>query len=207
MARKTKEDALATRAQLLDAAQRVFCDMGVASTTLHQVAAEAGLTRGAVYWHFENKTDLLAALWERVSLPLDATLEELDQRYAQDPLGRIYHKTLTVMRRIATEDSARAMMSILLLKCEYVEETKPISEFLLAQREVCLGKTAADFQAAIDAGQLPKTVSPDLAALGLFALFDGSCFHWLISPERFNLIALVDQTLKAYLKGLQASPA
>ncbi len=205
MARKTKEEALATRCQLLDAAQSVFCDKGVSHTSLHEVASAAGLTRGAVYWHFENKADLLAALWERASLPIDATLEEIEQKYATDPLKRIFEKTLTIIRRIATEEQARALMSIILLKCEYVLETEAVRLHLIEAREQCLAKSAAEFQAALDAGQLPPTIDPHTAALGMFAIFDGSCFHWLMAPERFDLVQLAEHTFRAYLDGLKCS--
>lgn len=203
MARKTKEEALATRSQLLDAAQRVFCSRGVSHTSLHEIATEAGLTRGAVYWHFENKTDLLAALWERVSLPIDATLEELDQKYADDPLARVEHKTLAVLQRISKEEAARDLMSILLLKCEYVPETESVQQHFVALREGCLDKTENDFRAAVKAGQLPAKTKTRMAALGLFAIFDGCCFHWLMAPDAYELMPLARVTVRAYLAGLQ----
>ena len=59
---------------LLDAALRVFRDRGVAHTSLEEVAAAAGVTRGAVYWHFKDKADLFTALCERVQLPMEAML-------------------------------------------------------------------------------------------------------------------------------------
>ena len=198
MVRRTKEEALATRSQLLDAAQSVFCEKGVSHTSLHEVATAAGLTRGAVYWHFENKADLLAALWERASLPIDATLEEIEQQYASDPLKRIFEKTLTIIRRIATEEQARALMSIILLK------TEAVRLHLLEAREQCMARSALEFQAAIDAGQLPATVDPQTAALGSFAIFDGVCFHWLMAPERFDLVQLAEHTFRAYLDGLKS---
>ena len=52
MARRTKQDAQATREALLDAAEHVFEQRGVARTSLNHIAEAAGLTRGAVYWHF-----------------------------------------------------------------------------------------------------------------------------------------------------------
>ena len=62
MVRRTKADAEATRDQLLDAAQTVFYEKGVAGASLAEVAKEAGLTRGAIYWHFGDKVDLFNAL-------------------------------------------------------------------------------------------------------------------------------------------------
>jgi AcrR family transcriptional regulator len=70
MARRTKEDALATRELLLDAAERVFHRRGVSRTTLQEIAQDAGLTRGAIYWHFQNKGELFHAMMERVTLPI-----------------------------------------------------------------------------------------------------------------------------------------
>jgi AcrR family transcriptional regulator len=64
MARKTKEEAEQTRLRILTAAEAVFCRQGVAASSLHDIARRAGVTRGAVYWHFANKEALLATLLE-----------------------------------------------------------------------------------------------------------------------------------------------
>ena len=74
MARRTKEDALATREALLDAAELVFEQRGVSRTSLSDIAKAAGVTRGAVYWHFKDKADLFNAMMERVTLPLETDL-------------------------------------------------------------------------------------------------------------------------------------
>ena len=50
LARRTKEDAFATRNSLLDAAEQVFYEQGVARASLNEIAQRAGATRGAVYW-------------------------------------------------------------------------------------------------------------------------------------------------------------
>lgn len=75
MVRRTKADAEATRDQLLDAAQTVFYEKGVAGASLAEVAKEAGLTRGAIYWHFEDKVDLFNALLRRTTLPFEQALQ------------------------------------------------------------------------------------------------------------------------------------
>lgn len=205
MARKTKEEAQATRCQLLDAAQRVFCERGVSHTSLHEIAAEAGLTRGAVYWHFENKAALLAALWERVSLPIDALVEEMEQKYADDPLGGIENKMLAVLRLISENQEAQAITSIVLTKCEYVEENEAVREHFVAMREQCLDEVEAKFGAAVAKGQLPAGTPARMAALGLFAIFDGACFHWLMDPGRYPLMAHAELMVRAYLRGLRCA--
>ena len=81
MVRKTKEDTEQTYTALLDAAERVFKDKGVAAATLNDIAGAAGMTRGAIYWHFKDKEELFDALppcrWKRCSTrspPSQATI-------------------------------------------------------------------------------------------------------------------------------------
>lgn len=62
MARKCKEDAEKTRQAILESALDVFSDKGYAKATFDEIAARAGFTKGAVYWYFRNKADLVAAL-------------------------------------------------------------------------------------------------------------------------------------------------
>jgi AcrR family transcriptional regulator len=65
MARKTKEAADHTRKAILRAAAKQFAARGYRSVTLSDLAEEVGVTRGAVYGHFANKSDLLAEVFER----------------------------------------------------------------------------------------------------------------------------------------------
>ena len=94
MARKTREEALATRERLLDAAQRLFREHGVTRTSLAEVATAAGMTRGAVYWHFKDKADLFRAMCDRATLPLDASFDQVVQSASTDPLGTL--RTLSI---------------------------------------------------------------------------------------------------------------
>lgn len=64
MARKTKEEAQATRESVLVAALDLFSEKGYSRTTLGDIAKKIGMTRGAVYWHFDDKPALLAAFIE-----------------------------------------------------------------------------------------------------------------------------------------------
>ncbi|OUE60679.1 HTH-type transcriptional regulator AcrR [Citrobacter freundii] len=64
MARKTKQQAQETRQHILDVALRMFSQQGVSSTSLAEIAKAAGVTRGAIYWHFKNKSDLFSEIWE-----------------------------------------------------------------------------------------------------------------------------------------------
>jgi TetR/AcrR family acrAB operon transcriptional repressor len=60
--RRTKEDALATRQAILQSALDTFYERGYSKTTFDEIAHRINLTKGAVYWHFRNKPDLVAAI-------------------------------------------------------------------------------------------------------------------------------------------------
>lgn len=62
MARKTKEEANNTRKRILCSALDLFVKKGYAHTTFNDIASRLGFTKGAVYWHFKSKADLLAAI-------------------------------------------------------------------------------------------------------------------------------------------------
>jgi TetR/AcrR family acrAB operon transcriptional repressor len=204
MARKTKEEAQATRTLLLDTAEHLFSTRGVASTSLHEIAEAAGLTRGAIYWHFENKGDLLTALWERVAEPLRRALdEEAGPDKVASPLERIRMKIGCKVRLITSIPRVRCIMTILMLRCEFAEDTESASTYFLREREYAFDCLRSDFIHAIETGELPRELDTERAVIGLFGLIDGLCFHWLINPERFSLTDTSDLAVASYISGLQ----
>lgn len=56
--RKSKEDTQITREKLIESAFESFFELGYAETSLSQIAENAGMTRGAIYWHFRDKSEL-----------------------------------------------------------------------------------------------------------------------------------------------------
>jgi TetR/AcrR family acrAB operon transcriptional repressor len=205
MARKTKEEAQHTRSLLLEAAERLFSERGVANTTLNDIATASGLTRGAIYWHFQNKTDLIHALWDQVALPLHESFAELALSMPDDPLARIQVKSTTVLTQVVRDVRIRNLLSILLLKCEYVDEPGGLREGYLIKRADCLGEITEEFRLAVMQGQLPAGLDERFAAIGLMALIDGLCFHWLMNPTLFSLENQAKNYIDAYLKGLSAA--
>ena len=66
MPRRTLENAMQTKKKILETAQRLFSRRGFERTSLSDIAKGAGCTRGAIYWHFENKEELLMSLLENL---------------------------------------------------------------------------------------------------------------------------------------------
>jgi TetR/AcrR family acrAB operon transcriptional repressor len=109
MVRRTKEDAQVTRDRLLDAAEQVFSRRGVSGTSLNEVAAAAGVTRGAVYWHFLDKAALFNAMMERVTLPLE---QELAVENPGDPLGTLKERFVGALKKTVDDPQTRRVFEI-----------------------------------------------------------------------------------------------
>jgi AcrR family transcriptional regulator len=70
MAPLRDEHVAATRQALVAAARRHFGSVGFAATSLDDVVADAGVTKGALYHHFKNKEDLFVAVYEELEAEL-----------------------------------------------------------------------------------------------------------------------------------------
>jgi len=78
------------RADLMDAALRLFLEQGVATTTIEQITEGASVAKGTFYLHFSSKDDVLIALRERfVQGLLDAIDTYVSQRPENDWRGRL----------------------------------------------------------------------------------------------------------------------
>lgn len=203
MARRTKEEAQETRAQLLDAAEKVFSTKGVTNTSLNEIAEAAGMTRGAIYWHFRNKMDLIDALMERVRLPLEEMREQAMAEAPNDLVGQIRLNAIQVLRQTVRDPHHRAIATILLQKCEYVDDVLPLKQRHLESRNECADEVEQRFIEAVAAGQLPTCTKPRLATMALFSYVDGLVYNWLLDPDYFDLDASAECLIDVFFEGLR----
>jgi len=84
MVRRTRADMQETRATLLATARKVFSEEGYAATSMDELTAQAGLTRGALYHHFGDKRGLLAAVVAQIDEEMDTRLFSISNA-AKDP--------------------------------------------------------------------------------------------------------------------------
>ncbi|MBD8635717.1 TetR/AcrR family transcriptional regulator [Stenotrophomonas sp. CFBP 13725] len=84
MVRRTRAEMEQTRASLISTARRVFGEHGYAATSMDDLTAQAGLTRGALYHHFGDKRGLLAAVVDQIDAETDARLQAISDQMA-DP--------------------------------------------------------------------------------------------------------------------------
>jgi len=203
MVRRTKEDAVATRNSLLDAAEQVFYDKGVSRASLGDIAQAAGATRGAIYWHFKDKADLFNAMMDRVTLPLECAYGFGGVGVEEGaPLWRLRGAVRAVLRAVTMDERARRVFEIAMYKVEYVQELDAVRDRHVMACEGFRAKLREDVASAAKAQGLALPMSADVAAMGLWALFDGLLQGWMLNRGGFDLLEVGRVTVDAYLKGL-----
>ena len=207
MARRTKEEAQVTREKILDAAEVVFHDKGVAHASLEEIAAQAQVTRGAIYWHFKDKAELFDAMMQRVALPVEGMLECGGCVENARPLEVLRRATIDVLMRTARDARMQRVMDIAYHKCEYVGDAACVRDRHIASQQECLRTIESAFRACIRAGELPATVKAREAAIGTLSLVSGLIANWVLAPTTFSLERHAESLVDSYFRGLAATPA
>ena len=206
MARRTKEESLVTRTRILDAAEQVFHDKGVAHASLEDIAAAAQLTRGAIYWHFKDKAELFDAMMQRVRLPVEAINDGADCCAEANPLALLRSAAVDVLLRTARDAKTRRVFEIAYHKCEYVGDAAGVRDRHIASQRECLGTIEEGFRACVACGQLPKSVDPRVAAIGAMSLVSGLIANWVLAPRGFSLEKHAQTLVDIYFRGLEREP-
>ena len=205
MVRKTKGESQATYDALLDAAEREFSDKGVARTTLHDVAGAAGMTRGAIYWHFKDKSALVEAMCDRVFLPMQALLHEIATMPNGDPLAAMRQMMLHMLSQVASNVRQRTVFNIMFHHCEKDSDLAFFANEKQSRGE-CLAKMEALIGAAVACRQLPAKTDTALATQALHGYLIGLIYEWLIDPEAYDLKRHAAPLVDCFLAGLVACP-
>jgi TetR/AcrR family acrAB operon transcriptional repressor len=204
MVRRTKQEAQETRTQLLDTAENLFREKGVSRTSLAEIAQQAGVTRGAIYWHFENKADLFNAMCDRATLPLEALLENMADPDQPDPLGMLRRATVQALSLVEQDGRCRRVFEILTLKCEFVDE---LESNVQRRRECRMGARDVfrlTLENARQRGQVRDDLDTRLAASALLAYIDGLILDWGLEPGAYSLAEKSGPMIDLFLSGMKA---
>lgn len=196
MARKTKEAAQATREGILDAAQTCFHEFGVAGTSLAMIGERAGYTRGAVYWHFKNKSEVLTAMIDRERVPFIERLRRTASSKRTTPVLDLRSALLVSFREISEDERLRNMLEIM-LRNDLSVESQAMQDMQREMSREELAIIAAAMQRARDLGQLREGVEVDTVARIISTSLTGVLYSVMLEPELFELQRDGTQTLDA----------
>ncbi len=207
MVRRTKDEAQETRNRILDAAEYLFSDLGVSRTSLEDIAHAAGVTRGAIYWHFKDKGDVLTAMLNRVTLPTEAMVARSSDEGVEDPLASLKACAVGCLKRTATDPQCQRVFDVVTHKCEYIGEMEGVKGRISGIQKSCVDSAEQAIRNAVKRGLLPPGVNPRLAAVGLDALIFGLIYSWLANRDYLQLERQAESMIDLYLDGLRGQPA
>ena len=201
--RKTKTEAQKTRQHLLDAALEVFWRDGVTRASLQAIAQEAGVTRGALYWHFKNKEDLFETLFEQQYADFFAAFNDQTLRDNQDVWTHLQHNLTAMFETLATRESKHKFCNVMFSKCEQTAGNETITELACRYHRLFQKQIAYALQLSREQGRLPENTDIELAAIYLESSLVGLIKIWIDEPERFDLIAKSKRVIAANMRVLQ----
>ena len=171
--------------------------------TCSTTGAHCGVTRGAIYWHFLDKSALFNAMMARARLPFEAALQRLDQARATS-LELVREYALCVLRYMVEEPHGRRVFEIATLKLEYVDALSAVRERRKLNQLAWRARIENRIAAGVASGELKAGVNPVAVALGLWAIVDGLIRTWLLDQQGFDLLGLGAQIVDTHLASLGA---
>lgn len=201
--KKTAAEAAATRQALLQAALQVFSTQGYAATTLEQVARAAGVTRGAVYWHFSNKAALYHALLQTYGGRAGQIMQHAVAEGGSfiDVCRRIL---VNLLLSLENDQEMRAVMELSLFKTEQSADLAEVFQEQRAATRAMVTMLAGIMQQGIALGALRGEADPQDMARAFLAYQDGLFHLWLVDPTSFSLRERAPMLAEVFIRGIAA---
>jgi len=174
MVRKTKEEAEKTRKDIIDSARLVFHRDGVSRSTCEKIAKAAGVTRGAIYWHFKDKAEIFLAMRADVFAPMVERTDAILLSEAFDnPLDAIEGSLKEFFRVLDDCSLVREVFEIMISRCEYVDEFASVQEEVGRPAYEFLEKVERIYCRAAEKGYLREGLDPLATARDTWAFTSG----------------------------------
>ncbi|MEO8938077.1 MAG: TetR family transcriptional regulator [Burkholderiaceae bacterium] len=209
MVRRTKEESLETRRAIIAAAREVFYTHGVTRTSLEQIAVAAGVTRGAIYWHFADKAELFYAMRDEVKVPLadrsDVALAAGETDL--DPLQRVERFLEVILEQMTGDEATRKTFEIMTFKCEYVGEFARDLDAACRMHTEMRDKLAKLYREAQLRGILRTGVTPLCAASDTLIFVSGLIKIWIVDEDGSLVRKHARRLVVDHVEGKRAVPA
>ena len=198
-----REQPSESRERILAAAVSVFAHKGFQRASLDEIAAEAHLTKGAIYWHFRSKNDLFTSLLEyRFQQHTAPLAEELALALAAPTIQARQQAIATMLRDMLNRFHDNAAWPRLYL--EFVSQTRDAqiasSMAQLYDHARLLAKQM--IERLVEAGITDPDLDADTVSIFWCALIDGFMLAWVMKPETFADGQLVERTVAMLWNGL-----
>jgi len=196
--RRTKEEAAETRREILRSAEALFLDEGYENVTLDEIAAAAGVTRGAVHWHFKNKQGLLFAIRDKAQQPFQELAERIALGVAPNPLELVADTISATFAELQHEPRKRGLLKVIMhLDMAFSDDaTDSARSFRHDMQE----HFARIFRSMDATRPLPPPWTADTAASALTTVIGGLVAEWALDKGDFELVPCGQALIKMILR-------
>lgn len=185
--RRNKSDTLETRNAIIRAAEAIFYCQGVAESSLSDVAKKAGVTRGAIYWHFAGRSDLLQELSIAFLKPRYAILAHCKENLeTDDPIGILEQAIARWFSQIDADAHLQRVLAIF-QHASFLRNYCDVVEAIDRLRSCEADILDALFRRAKMLGQLKDCYSVAFYTTTLRSLVNGVLNDWLCSDKSIPL--------------------
>ena len=199
--RKTKEEAQETRKAILQSALDTFYEKGYSKTTFDEIAKRIGFTKGAVYWHFRNKPDLVTAI---INDYITRQREYVDGRIGElKTLNDILTYFLYMSEYIISSENNRKLAFFMALQMEWSEAL--ITKVKLdvdEHRQKMLNKLKEALTFIQNSGEIGDDVDLDKTTYAIKSVWLGLLSGYLGHRCPFDLQVMIKESLGLIFKGL-----
>jgi len=158
---------------LLAVAAELFADRTIEATRLEDIAEAAGVTRGAIYWHFGNKKGLVVAL---AKSRVDPFLEVIEQvlKDANGPLEKMRTIVETIIRKIQEDERFLTDENLRMMLIRHQECFEEIHSYMDERASRFMKEISALVRSGQDEGTIRNDVAPGDIVNTLGSLIAGS---------------------------------
>jgi len=182
-------------------ALKLFSEKGIGATSLSEIATAAGVTRGAIYWHFKNKWDLFDAIWLHYSEPVERLAQASHNEDEGDPLGKLAELLKLILVSAEQDQDFRRMLVVCIRETSVWNGEVPerIEAFIDAIHQ----RRVMTLRNAIRKGQLPSNFDTDAGSLMIKVVVEGVVASWLQRPQCFSIAERADQIVDSLIEMLR----
>lgn len=195
--KRTKTEAHITRNYIIDKAVELFLKRGFSATTLDEIAIRANVTRGAIYWHFKDKLDILNELIDVEHQKLTKLLDEL---FAEDidPFAKMENIISRIVIHFFNNKSFQRFIELTWFKIEYTKVAKlqrtksEISKYFIKNYKLIV-------EEAQKSGQICSVVKPHDVAITVRYMIDGMYRSSYLFTNQINTKEQAISAFNSYL--------
>jgi AcrR family transcriptional regulator len=201
--RRTKAEAALTRQAILRSALAVFSTRGYSAARLEDVARLAGVTRGAVYWHFTDKPALFLGLLETYTSRITEVLHPASIQGGKftEVLGNLIGGFL---QAVETDRGIQAVLELTLFKTEASPELRGAQRRQFEAVGILARSLEAALRQAASRGEIRTDPPPEAAARVMAAAILGLVQQWLNAPRSFSLQETAPSLTRILLQGISS---